>query len=163
MQSVALGTGCVGTPWGCLQEGGREGGRHTPSGSVPGEGGGGNEDADSLPPLRSPKHVALTRDLDSYEPRGMSRSVSDSTLRQAASRASLHLPLPVTSLMLFKKELSLGRRSTRAGTGQRKSFISTTSPTLPRCHSPLSQSQCSALLMLLLSSLLLASAVTLHF
>ncbi|KAF2361886.1 Microtubule-associated serine/threonine-protein kinase domain [Trinorchestia longiramus] len=110
------------------------------SGSVPGEGGGGNEDADSLPPLRSPKHVALTRDLDSYEPRGMSRSVSDSTLRQAASRASLHLPLPVTSLMLFKKELSLGRRSTRAGTGQRKSFISTTSPTLPRCHSPLSQS-----------------------
>ncbi|XP_069960413.1 microtubule-associated serine/threonine-protein kinase 3 isoform X13 [Cherax quadricarinatus] len=37
------------------------------------------------------------------------------------------------------KELSLVRRGTRVP-GQRKSFIATTSPTLPRCHSPLSQS-----------------------
>jgi hypothetical protein len=73
---------------------------------MPGDGGGANEDADSLPPLRSPKH-GTSRDSDSYEARGMSRSVSDSTLRQAASRASLHLPLPVTSLMLFKVVFSL--------------------------------------------------------
>ncbi|XP_069960411.1 microtubule-associated serine/threonine-protein kinase 3 isoform X11 [Cherax quadricarinatus] len=39
----------------------------------------------------------------------------------------------------YKKELSLVRRGTRVP-GQRKSFIATTSPTLPRCHSPLSQS-----------------------
>ncbi|KAG0729535.1 Microtubule-associated serine/threonine-protein kinase 2 [Chionoecetes opilio] len=38
-----------------------------------------------------------------------------------------------------QKELSLVRRSNRVP-GQRKSFIATTSPTLPRCHSPLSQS-----------------------
>ncbi|XP_046406823.1 microtubule-associated serine/threonine-protein kinase 3 isoform X10 [Ischnura elegans] len=69
--------------------------------------------------------------------RGMSRSISDSTLRQA--RPNLTLPLPsVTSLMQFKKELSLSRRSSRVA--QRKSLISTTSPTLPRCHSPISGS-----------------------
>ncbi|KAF4532795.1 hypothetical protein B566_EDAN002645 [Ephemera danica] len=68
---------------------------------------------------------------------GMSRSVSDSTLRQP--RPNLTLPLPsVTSLMQFKKELSLSRRSSRVV--QRKSLISTTSPTLPRSHSPISGS-----------------------
>ncbi|XP_069693816.1 microtubule-associated serine/threonine-protein kinase 3 isoform X2 [Periplaneta americana] len=69
--------------------------------------------------------------------RRMSRSVSDSTLRHP--RPNLTLPLPsVTSLMQFKKELSLSRRSSRVS--HRKSFISTTSPTLPRCHSPISGS-----------------------
>ncbi|XP_050725655.1 microtubule-associated serine/threonine-protein kinase 3-like isoform X6 [Eriocheir sinensis] len=43
------------------------------------------------------------------------------------------------SLSNSLKELSLVRRGNRAP-GQRKSFIATTSPTLPRCHSPLSQS-----------------------
>ncbi|KAJ9597448.1 hypothetical protein L9F63_011669, partial [Diploptera punctata] len=57
--------------------------------------------------------------------RRMSRSVSDSTLRHP--RPNLTLPLPsVTSLMQFKKELSLSRRSSRVS--HRKSFISTTSP-----------------------------------
>ncbi|KAK7023477.1 Microtubule-associated serine/threonine-protein kinase 4 [Halocaridina rubra] len=43
-------------------------------------------------------------------------------------------------LVIWKlKELSLVRRGNRVP-GQRKSFIATTSPTLPRCHSPLSQS-----------------------
>ncbi|XP_018024683.1 microtubule-associated serine/threonine-protein kinase 2-like isoform X2 [Hyalella azteca] len=46
----------------------------------------------------------------------------------------------VNYILLKLKELSLVRRTTRAGTGQRKSFIATTSPTLPRCHSPLTQS-----------------------
>ncbi|KAG8238602.1 hypothetical protein J437_LFUL018448, partial [Ladona fulva] len=69
--------------------------------------------------------------------RGMSRSISDSTLRQP--RPNLTLPLPsVTSLMQFKKELSWSRRSSRVA--QRKSLMSTTSPTLPRCHSPISGS-----------------------
>ncbi|MPC33792.1 Microtubule-associated serine/threonine-protein kinase 2 [Portunus trituberculatus] len=124
------------------------------SGSVPGEGASVTGEADDqLPPLRP-----RAPDAESLSPasavggRGMSRSVSDSTLRQAASRAALHLPLPVTSLMHFKvpprgrrapqarhKELSLVRRGNRVP-GQRKSFIATTSPTLPRCHSPLSQS-----------------------
>lgn len=36
----------------------------------------------------------------------------------------------------LQKELNLGRRSSRVM--QRKSFISNTSPTLPRCHSPMS-------------------------
>ncbi|XP_068244207.1 microtubule-associated serine/threonine-protein kinase 3-like isoform X3 [Palaemon carinicauda] len=115
------------------------------SGSVPGEGGGSSvtgEADDQLPPLRPPRAI----DAESVVAgmgltgRGMSRSVSDSTLRQAASRAALHLPLPVTSLMHFKKELSLVRRGSRVPPCQRKSFIATTSPTLPRCHSPLSQS-----------------------
>lgn len=43
------------------------------------------------------------------------------------------------SLSNSLKELSLVRRGNRVP-GQRKSFIATTSPTLPRCHSPLSQS-----------------------
>ncbi|XP_071532391.1 microtubule-associated serine/threonine-protein kinase 3 isoform X5 [Panulirus ornatus] len=43
------------------------------------------------------------------------------------------------SLSNSMKELSLVRRGNRVP-GQRKSFIATTSPTLPRCHSPLSQS-----------------------
>ncbi|XP_053656044.2 microtubule-associated serine/threonine-protein kinase 3 isoform X4 [Cherax quadricarinatus] len=113
------------------------------SGSVPGEVTG--EAQDHLPPLRLPRapdaeSVAVGLGVGvGGGGRGMSRSVSDSTLRQAASRAALHLPLPVTSLMHFKKELSLVRRGTRVP-GQRKSFIATTSPTLPRCHSPLSQS-----------------------
>lgn len=74
------------------------------SGSVPGEGAGVTAEADDqLPPLRP-----RAPDAESLSPssavggRGMSRSVSDSTLRQAASRAALHLPLPVTSLMHFK-------------------------------------------------------------
>ncbi|KAK3854107.1 hypothetical protein Pcinc_039391 [Petrolisthes cinctipes] len=113
------------------------------SGSVPGEAAGVTGEADDhLPPLRSPRATDPESPLAGVTVvggRGMSRSVSDSTLRQAASRAALHLPLPVTSLMHFKKELSLVRRGNRVP-GQRKSFIATTSPTLPRCHSPLSQS-----------------------
>ena len=38
--------------------------------------------------------------------------------------------------LFVQKELSLSRRSSRVS--HRKSFISTTSPTLPRCHSPIS-------------------------
>ncbi|XP_071439169.1 microtubule-associated serine/threonine-protein kinase 3-like [Hetaerina americana] len=68
--------------------------------------------------------------------RGMSRSMSDSTLWQA--RPS-HTPLPsVISPTQFKKELIISRRSGRAV--QRKSLVSTTSPILPRCHSPSSGS-----------------------
>jgi len=37
---------------------------------------------------------------------------------------------------ILQKELSLSRRSSRVS--HRKSFICTTSPTLPRCHSPIS-------------------------
>nr|CAD7197637.1 unnamed protein product [Timema douglasi] len=67
--------------------------------------------------------------------RKMSRSVSDTTLRHP--RPNLSLPLPsVTSLMQFKKELSFSRRNSRVA--HRKSLITTTSPTLPRCHSPIS-------------------------
>lgn len=77
----------------------------TRSGSVPVDAPQLSEDADSLPPLRSPR-IGATRDIGNSfgveEQRGMSRSVSDCTLRQAASRAALHLPLPVTSLMHFK-------------------------------------------------------------
>ncbi|XP_042224337.1 microtubule-associated serine/threonine-protein kinase 3-like isoform X4 [Homarus americanus] len=110
------------------------------SGSVPGEAAGVTGEADDqLPPLRPPRAPDAESLVTGVGGRGMSRSVSDSTLRQAASRAALHLPLPVTSLMHFKKELSLVRRGNRVP-GQRKSFIATTSPTLPRCHSPLSQS-----------------------
>lgn len=68
---------------------------------------------------------------------GMSRSISDTTLR----RAALHLNLSqssvlpsFTSLQQFKKELSVSRRTTNRN--QRKSMIVQTSPTLPRCHSP---------------------------
>jgi len=67
---------------------------------------------------------------------GMSRSISDTTLR----RAALHLNLSqsvlpsFTSLQQFKKELSVNRRATSRS--QRKSMIVQTSPTLPRCHSP---------------------------
>jgi microtubule-associated serine/threonine kinase len=68
---------------------------------------------------------------------GMSRSISDTTLR----RAALHLNLSqsvlpsFTSLQQFKKELSVSRRATNRN--QRKSMIvQNTSPTLPRCHSP---------------------------
>nr|CAD7607926.1 unnamed protein product [Timema genevievae] len=69
--------------------------------------------------------------------RKMSRSVSDTTLRHP--RPNLSLPLPsVTSLMQFKKELSFSRRNSRVA--HRKSLITTTSPTLPRCHSPISGS-----------------------
>jgi len=67
----------------------------------------------------------------------MSRSISDTTLR----RAALHLNLSqsvlpsFTSLQQFKKELSVSRRA--ATRSQRKSMIvQTTSPTMPRCHSP---------------------------
>merc|ERR1719238_1178872 len=67
----------------------------------------------------------------------MSRSISDTTLR----RAALHLNLSqsvlpsFTSLQQFKKELSVSRRA--ANRSQRKSMIvQTTSPTMPRCHSP---------------------------
>nr|CAD7567793.1 unnamed protein product [Timema californicum] len=68
--------------------------------------------------------------------RKMSRSVSDTTLRHP--RPNLSLPLPsVTSLMQFKKELSFSRRNSRVA--HRKSLITTTSPTLPRCHSPISE------------------------
>ncbi|XP_023711287.1 microtubule-associated serine/threonine-protein kinase 3 isoform X7 [Cryptotermes secundus] len=42
------------------------------------------------------------------------------------------------SLSTSIKELSLSRRSSRVS--HRKSFVSTTSPTLPRCHSPISGS-----------------------
>ncbi|XP_063220188.1 microtubule-associated serine/threonine-protein kinase 3 isoform X2 [Bacillus rossius redtenbacheri] len=42
------------------------------------------------------------------------------------------------SLSTSMKELNLSRRSSRVA--HRKSFISTTSPTLPRCHSPISGS-----------------------
>ena len=68
------------------------------SGSMPGSGG---EADDHLPPLRPPPRTQGENE-GSGGGRGMCRSVSDSTLRQAASRAALHLPLPVTSLMHFK-------------------------------------------------------------
>ncbi|XP_059490819.1 microtubule-associated serine/threonine-protein kinase 3 isoform X3 [Neocloeon triangulifer] len=68
---------------------------------------------------------------------GMSRSISDSNFKQP--RPNLTLPLPsVTSLMQFKKELSLSRRSSRVM--HRKSLIATTSPTLPRSQSPVAGS-----------------------
>ncbi|XP_065338341.1 microtubule-associated serine/threonine-protein kinase 3 isoform X2 [Cloeon dipterum] len=68
---------------------------------------------------------------------GMSRSISDSNFKQP--RPNLTLPLPsVTSLMQFKKELSLSRRSSRVV--HRKSLIATTSPTLPRSQSPVAGS-----------------------
>ena len=76
------------------------------SGSMPGSG---SEAEDHLPPLRParPQHLGSdggdgTGSGVGGGGRGMCRSVSDSTLRQAASRAALHLPLPVTSLMHFK-------------------------------------------------------------
>merc|ERR1719376_395808 len=93
----------------------------------------------------------------------MSRSISDSTLRQ--KKAALHLNLnqsvlpSFTSLQQFKKELSLSSASPGGAGGggavggavggagvsshrrpstrsHRKSMIVQTSPTLPRCHSP---------------------------
>merc|ERR550534_1213294 len=71
---------------------------------------------------------------------GMSRSISDSTLRRAALHLNLNQSvLPsFTSLQQFKKELSLSGASRRpsAATRHRKSMIVQTSPTLPRCHSP---------------------------
>lgn len=75
------------------------------SGSVPGEAAGVTGEADDqLPPLRPPRAPEAESPATGVGMggRGMSRSVSDSTLRQAASRAALHLPLPVTSLMHFK-------------------------------------------------------------
>ncbi|CAB4069212.1 MAST [Lepeophtheirus salmonis] len=70
--------------------------------------------------------------------KGMSRSISDSTLRRAALHLNLNqsLVLPsFTSLQQFKKELSLSNRRPSTRT-HRKSMIIQTSPTLPRCHSP---------------------------
>ena len=62
------------------------------------------EACDSLPPLRSSTESSeCGGGIILPEARGMSRSVSDCALKQI-SRASLHLPLPVTSLMHFKVE-----------------------------------------------------------
>ncbi|XP_042861257.1 microtubule-associated serine/threonine-protein kinase 3-like isoform X5 [Penaeus japonicus] len=60
---------------------------------------------------------------------------SSNLLRMRSSLLGQSAPSLSNSL----KELSLVRRGNRVP-GQRKSFIATTSPTLPRCHSPLSQS-----------------------
>jgi len=91
-----------------------------------------------LPEFPKPNHQSHVSDpvISKRPGLGMSRSISDTTLR----RAALHLNLSqsvlpsFTSLQQFKKELSVSRRATSRS--QRKSMIVQTSPTLPRCHSP---------------------------
>jgi len=91
-----------------------------------------------LPEFPKPNHQPHVSDpvISKRPGLGMSRSISDTTLR----RAALHLNLSqsvlpsFTSLQQFKKELSVSRRATSRS--QRKSMIVQTSPTLPRCHSP---------------------------
>ncbi|KAF0300684.1 Microtubule-associated serine/threonine-protein kinase 4 [Amphibalanus amphitrite] len=60
--------------------------------------------------------------------RNMARSVSDS-----GGRRQRPLSLPLASMQL-QKELNISKRSSRA---HRRSVIVTSSPTLPRCHSPM--------------------------
>lgn len=78
----------------------------------------------------SPHHLSTS---SIHHPSGGSES--SNLLRMRNSLLGQSAPSLSNSL----KELSLVRRGTRVP-GQRKSFIATTSPTLPRCHSPLSQS-----------------------
>nr|XP_045608658.1 microtubule-associated serine/threonine-protein kinase 3-like isoform X21 [Procambarus clarkii] len=78
----------------------------------------------------SPHHLSAS---SIHHPAGGSES--SNLLRMRNSLLGQSAPSLSNSL----KELSLVRRSNRVP-GQRKSFIATTSPTLPRCHSPLSQS-----------------------
>ncbi|KAL1469210.1 hypothetical protein MTO96_004923 [Rhipicephalus appendiculatus] len=68
---------------------------------------------------------------------GICRSASESLLRKRS--LTLALPLNLSSVIQLKKELNVSRRGSRCSSA-RKSLICNTSPTLPRCHSPIPQS-----------------------
>lgn len=68
---------------------------------------------------------------------GICRSASESLLRKRS--LTLALPINLSSVIQLKKELNVSRRGSRCSSA-RKSLICNTSPTLPRCHSPIPQS-----------------------
>ncbi|XP_022235717.1 microtubule-associated serine/threonine-protein kinase 2-like [Limulus polyphemus] len=64
---------------------------------------------------------------------GKRRNGGEGSMRKRS--LTLALPLTLSSLLQLKKELNVSRRGSRCTT--RKTMISSTSPTLPRCHSPI--------------------------